>query len=90
MGYELLPDNSGIILLESYTVVGNRNAVIINLNGTERWRLEYTRESGEGKLFDRVGLSNGELIAIAIISNRDVLFSIDYNNCKYNKISATR
>ncbi len=90
MGYEILPDNSGILLLEPHNIVGNKNAVIYDLDGSERWRLNYTKESGEGQLFDRVGLSNGELIVVAIISNRDVLFVLDINACNYLRVSTTR
>ncbi len=90
MGYEILPDNSGIILLEPASQVGPENAVIYNIDGTQRWRLPFPSSVGVGLLFDRVGVSSDDLIVIGIVNGRDVKFSVDYNNLKYYDISSTR
>lgn len=90
MGYECLPDGEGILILEPYQEVGANNAVIFNADGSERWRLPYTEESGNGVCFDRVGLTQGKLKVIAIIGNRDVGFIVDWENCCYSNIAAAR
>ncbi|MCW8932603.1 MAG: hypothetical protein OQL19_20510 [Gammaproteobacteria bacterium] len=90
MGYEVLPENYGIIILEPYEDVGPNNAIIYNLDGTLRWKLPYTKESDTGICFDRIGFSNGKLTIIAIIKNRDVGFIVDWKNCKYLDIFSSR
>lgn len=90
MGYEILPDGSGFIVLEPYQDAGKNNAVIYNIDGTERWRLPFTNKSGEGVYFDRVGIVEGELNVIAIIDNRDVGFIVDYNKNEYKNIYSSR
>lgn len=87
MGYEVLPDNSGILLLEPYKQVGPENAVIYNNDGSERWRLPFPKNLGNGLLFDRVGISDNELIVIGIINGRDVRFSVDFTNLTYTDIN---
>lgn len=90
LGYECLPDNTGILVLEPYQEAGSNNAVIFNTDGSERWRLPYTKESGTGVFFDRVGMTQGKLKVIAIVDNRDVGFVVDWKNCCYLSISVAR
>lgn len=90
MGYECLPDGSGIVILEPYQEAGPNNAIIYNADGSERWRLPYTKESGKGVFFDRVGMTLGKLKVIAIVDNRDVGFTVDWDNCCYLNVSAAR
>jgi len=89
MGYEVLPDKAGIILLEPASQVGTENAVIYNIDGTQQWRLQFPSGVGVGLLFDRVGVSSGDLVVIGAMNGRDVKFTIDYNNSKYYDISPT-
>ncbi len=90
LGYECLPDDTGILVLEPHQEAGSNNAVIFNADGSERWRLPYTKKSGEGIFFDRVGVTQGKLKVIAIVGNRDVGFVVDWINCCYLSISAAR
>ena len=90
MGYEILPDDSGIILLEPASVVGSENAVIYNKDGSKRWRLPFPSGLGKGFVFDRVGISQGKLVVIGIVSGRDVRFEIDYKALKFIDYSASR
>ncbi len=90
MDYEILPNNSGIIVLEPYEEVGPNNAVIYNIDGTVRWKLPYPKETSSGICFDRVGFSKGELNVIAVIKNRDVGFIVDWENYKYKEIFSAR
>jgi hypothetical protein len=90
MGYEILPDNTGIILLEPTAVAGSENAVIYNSDGSLRWRLPFPKDLGWGLCFDRVGISGGQLVVIGIVNNRDVKFEVDYDNLKYLDVSAVR
>jgi len=90
LGYEVLPDSSGVLLLEPPEEVGPENAVIYDEDGSERWRLPFNSRSGHGLLFDRVGTTDGTLVAVAVINNRDVMFELDYTACKYSDIHETR
>ena len=90
MGYEILPDDSGIVLLEPVTQVGAENAVIYNTDGTQRWRLPFPPDIGTGLLFDQVGMSAGELIVIGIVNGRDIKFLVDYTKLEYQNIILTR
>jgi hypothetical protein len=90
MGYEVLPDDTGVLILEPYVDVGSKNAVIFNFNGCEYWRLPYPSELGEGICFDRVGSNAGELKVFAIVSNRDFGLTVDWKNRTYNSVFAAR
>lgn len=90
MGYEVLPDDLGLVLLEPVSVVGAENAVIYNIDGTLRWRLPFPQDIGTGICFDRVGISDGQLVVVGIVSGRDVKFIVDYEHSKYLDVSATR
>jgi len=90
MGYEILPDNAGVLLLEPSSEVGPENAVIYDLVGSQRWRLPFPKDLGVGICFDRVGLSAGQLVVVGIVNGRDVKFEVDYNNLKYIDVAATR
>lgn len=90
MGYEVLPDETGVILLEPLLESGPENAVIFNLDGTKRWRLPFPPNLGQGVVFDRVGISQGKLIVIGIINGRDVRFEVDHNALKYADYAASR
>lgn len=90
MGYEILPDDTGIILLEPTSAADSENAVIYNSDGSLRWRLPLPKDLGWGICFDRVGISGGQLVVIGIVNGRDVKFEVDYNNLKYLDVSAAR
>jgi len=90
MGYEILPDDTGIVLLEPTSVAGSENAVIYNSDGSLRWRLPFPKDLGAGICFDRAGISGGQLVVIGIMNGRDVKFEVDYDNLKYFDVSAAR
>jgi len=90
IGYEILPDESGIVLLEPISEAGSENAVIYNLDGSKRWRLKFPSDLSQGIIFDRVGVSNGKLIVIGIVDGRDVRFEVDYNGLRYINYTAER
>jgi len=90
MGYEVLPDAAGVLILEPYEIVGKNNAVIYSLDGSEYWRLPYTGKTGQGICFDRSGLRNGELTVFTVVSNRDVGVKVDWRHKEYSDVFSAR
>ncbi|WP_143247561.1 hypothetical protein [Agaribacterium haliotis] len=90
LGYEVLPDEAGVILLEPTSHAGAENAIIYGVDGAKLWQLPFPPDLGKGQLFDRVGISQGDLVVIGIINGRDVKFTVDYINLRYIDASATR
>lgn len=79
-----------ILILEPARDFAPENAAVYDAYGRLAWRLPFTAESGRGVLFDRAGLRDGHLMAIAIINGRDVGFVIDENLFSYSEIFEAR
>lgn len=90
LDYQISVDEKLILILEPTGIYAPENAVIYDVEGDLVWRLPFTEKSGRGVLFDRAGLRDGHLMAVAIVNGRDVGFVVDEKYLSYLNIFEAR
>jgi len=86
----VLRDRSGIAIVESLIPYGNNNAVILNADGSLRFRLELPVKDGSVYGFDQLYYVNDELTAIVSFTAHDVAYVVDESAGGYMRHYATR
>jgi hypothetical protein len=86
LDYQVSVDGSVVLILEPTEIYAPENAAIYSADGDLVWRLPFTEKSAKGILFDRVGLRDNHLMAIAIVNGRDVGFVVDEKSLSYLSI----
>jgi hypothetical protein len=72
-----LHDSSGVAIVESREESGDRNAVILDANGEERFRLKVPLSLNERGWFDQMYYVGDRLFAFAHISGVDFRYEVD-------------
>ena len=90
LDYQVSVDGNLVLILEPTEIYAPENAAIYSVSGDLVWRLPFTDKSGKGILFDRVGLRDNHLMAIAVVSGRDVGFVVDEKSLSYLTIFEAR
>ena len=85
-----LRDRSGIAIVESLIPYGENNAVILNADGSLRFRLELPVKDGSVYGFDQMYYVDDELTAIVSITGHDFAYVVDERGSGYLRHYETR
>jgi hypothetical protein len=85
-----LRDRSGIAVIEPLITYGQSNAVILNADGSLRFRLELPVKDGSVYGFDQMYYVNDELTAILALTGRDFAYVVDEQSGSYIRHYETR
>ncbi len=86
----MLSDESGAAIIEPYEEVGMRNAVIYNLDGSERVRLELPVPETETYGFYCMYYEEDILLAVVTTIHRDVAVTVNPDSGECNDLHETR
>jgi hypothetical protein len=85
-----LRDRSGIAVIEPLITYCQSNAVILNADGSLRFRLELPVKAGSVYGFDQMYYVNDELTAILALTGRDFAYVVDEQSGGYTRHYETR
>jgi len=85
-----LRDRSGIAVVEPLIKYGESNAVILNADGSLRFRLQLPLKGGSVYGFDQMYYVNDELTAIVAVTGRDFAYVVDEQSGLYSRNYETR
>jgi hypothetical protein len=85
-----LRDRSGIAIVEPLVTFGEDNAVILNADGSIRFRLHLPFKDGSVYGFDQMYYVNDELTAIVAVTGRDFAYVVDEQRGGYKRHYETR
>jgi hypothetical protein len=85
-----LRDRTGIAVIEPLFTYGQSNAVILNADGSLRFRLELPVKDGSVYGFDQMYYVNNELTAILALTGRDFAYVVDERSGGYTRHYETR
>jgi hypothetical protein len=85
-----LLDGSGVAVVEPLETYGESNAVILNADGSLRFRLQLPVKDGSVYGFDQMYYVNEELTAIVAVTGRDFAYVVDEKSGGYTRHYETR
>jgi hypothetical protein len=85
-----LGDRSGVAVVEPLITYGQSNAVILNADGSLRFRLDLPVKDGSVYGFDQIYYVNDELTAIVAFTGHDFAYVVDERDGRYLRHYETR